>query len=244
MSAVFDRRLRVDMVRDGLRDAILSGEFPPGAKLPNEQELTERFGVSRATVREAVRALVESAHLRRVHGSGTYVNNRPVLRNSLDTNFSYTDLIRTSGWQPGERCLALTEAPATPHAAELLNLPADAPTVRVERIRTADERPVIYSVDVLPRAVVGQDVPAEQLSSSLYRFLAAIGHPVHHGEARLVPVIADERLAEVLDVPQGAPLQYLEQTDFGADGSPLMLSAEWHVPDAIELTVYRRGPTP
>jgi DNA-binding GntR family transcriptional regulator len=233
VSVVTDRRLRVD---------ILSGEFPPGAKLPNEQALTVRFGVSRATVREAVRALVESAHLRRVHGSGTYVNSRPALRNSLDTNYSYTDLIRMSGRQPGERYLSSVDAPATQRAAMLLDLPVGAPTIRVERIRTAEGRPVIYSVDVLPRAVVG-DVSAEELSSSLYRFLASIGRPVHHGEARLVPVVADEHLAEVLGVPEGIPLQHLEQTDFDADGNALMLSAEWHVPDAIELTVYRRGPT-
>lgn len=230
------------MVRDGLREALLSGEFPPGTKLPNEQVLAERFGVSRATVREGVRALVESAQLRRVQGSGTYVNARPVLRNSLDINFSYTDLIRTSGREPGERCLSVTDVPATPRVAGALRLPPGGATVRIERIRTADGHPVIHSIDVLPRALVGDDVPAEQVRGSLYGFLAASGHPVHHGEARLAPAVADEHLAELLEIPEGTPLQHLEQVDFGADGQPLLLSAEWHVPDEIELTVYRRGP--
>lgn len=239
---MFDRRLRVEVVRDGLRAALQSGEFPPGSKLPNELELAERFGVSRATVREGVRALVEEAQLRRVQGSGTFVTSRPALRNSLDVNFSYTELIRASGREPGERCLSVTDAPATPRAVELLHLAPGAATVRIERIRTADGRPVIYSVDVLPRAVVGDDVPAEELHGSLYGFLAAIGHPVHHGQARLVPVVAGEHLAAMLDVPQGEPLQYLEQVDIGSDDRPLLLSAEWHVPDAVELTVYRRGP--
>ena len=239
---MIDRRLRVEVVRDGLRAALQAGEFPPGSKLPNELELADRFGVSRATVREGVRALVESAQLRRVQGSGTFVNPRPVLRNSLDTNFSYTDLIRTSGREPGERCVSAVDAAATPQAAGLLHLAPGAATVRIERIRTADGRPVIYSVDVLPRTVLGDDVSPDELNGSLYRVLAWLGRPVHHGEARLAPVVADQHLAELLEVAVGEPLQYLEQVDFGADGRPLLFSAEWHVPDAIELTVYRRGP--
>ena len=82
------RPLLTDVVRDGLRRAIFAGEYPPGSKLPNEDLLASRFAVSRTTIREAVRGLAEEGYLVRRQGSGTFVTARPLLRNSLDTNFS------------------------------------------------------------------------------------------------------------------------------------------------------------
>ena len=84
------RPLLADVVRDGLRRAVITGTWPPGDRLPNEDALGGQYSVSRATIREAVRGLVEEGYLSRRQGSGTYVTARPLLRNSLDTNFSYT----------------------------------------------------------------------------------------------------------------------------------------------------------
>ncbi len=79
---------------------------------------------------------------------------------------------------------------------------------------------------------------------SLYKLLAERGHTVDHARAVLAPVNADAELAELLHVPVGAPLQHLRQVDHDTAGRPVMLSLEWHVPDVIELRVYRRGPGP
>ena len=87
----------VRIVRSGLRREIIAGEFPPGSKLPNEEQLRDRFEVSRITLREAVRGLIEDGYVVRRHGSGTFVTHRPALRNWLDTNFSYTEYLESSG---------------------------------------------------------------------------------------------------------------------------------------------------
>src|ERR1700749_4936686 len=76
-----------------------------GAKLPNENELAERFSVSRATVREAVLGLLEAGYLSRRHGSGTYVTAAPRSRHALDSPVSYTAMIREAGHEPGETLL-------------------------------------------------------------------------------------------------------------------------------------------
>lgn len=236
------RPLLTDVVRDGLRRAIASGEFPPGSKLPNELLLADRFGVSRITIREAVRGLVEEAYLRRVHGSGTYVLSRPPLQNSLDINFSYTRLIQASGRLAGEHCLSLERLPADREVATRLGIEPASEVVRLERVRTADQQPVIYSIDMLPGAVIALDVDNDRLQHSIYSLLAELGRPVHHGEAALRPVAADEATASVLRCPPGTLLQEIEQVDFAADGEILMYSREWHLPPAIELRVFRRGP--
>jgi DNA-binding FadR family transcriptional regulator len=71
------RPTRIDEVRQGLLADLVTGAKPLGTKLPNEQALAARFGVSRATVREAVGGLVESGYLLRRHGSDTYVTSLP-----------------------------------------------------------------------------------------------------------------------------------------------------------------------
>ena len=70
------RPSRIDEVRHGLLADLSDGSTPVGTKLPNEQELATRFGVSRATVREAVGGLVEGGYLLRRHGSGTFVSQK------------------------------------------------------------------------------------------------------------------------------------------------------------------------
>ncbi|HET6379765.1 MAG TPA: GntR family transcriptional regulator [candidate division Zixibacteria bacterium] len=236
------RPLLTDTVRDQLRQAIESGEYPPNSKLPNESQLGDRFGVSRATIREAVRGLVEEAYLRRVHGSGTYVLPRPPLQNSLDLNFSYTELIAASGRRPGERLLWLSRVPAGGEVGERLEIGPGEEVVRLERVRTADGRPAIYSVDYLPAAILGAGVRNERLRHSIYRLLAEVGHAVHHGEATLTPAAADARLAEILGCVPGTLLQFIDQVDFDASGNRVLYSREWHLPQAVELRVYRRGP--
>src|SRR6187401_1171574 len=92
-----------EVVRAELRRTIVDGEFAVGEKLPNEERLCDRFGVSRVTIREAVRGLIEDGYVVRRHGSGTYVTRRPLIRNSLDVNYSYTDHFQASGLRPGRK---------------------------------------------------------------------------------------------------------------------------------------------
>ena len=100
------RRSRVEHVRDGLLGDLADGKLVHGAKLPNENELAERFAVSRATVREAVLGLMDAGYLDRRHGSGTFVTSAPRTRHPLETTVSYTAMIREAGHEPGETVLA------------------------------------------------------------------------------------------------------------------------------------------
>lgn len=235
------RPLRTDIVRDELRRSIFLGEFSAGSKLPNEDQLGTRFEVSRATVREAVRGLVEEGYLVRRQGSGTYVTSRPLLRNSLDVNFSYTGYLASLGVRSMRRVLSVHARSAGDHADQL-ELSEDDQVVEVRRVRTADDRPAIYSVDIMPVDVVDPATHAHALDGSLYALLASVGHPVAHGNAILTPAVADETLASVLEVPRGSLLQHLEQVDVDEHDRRVLLSYEWHVPSVIELRCFRRGP--
>lgn len=236
------RPLLTDVVRDALRRAVITGEYGPGSRLPNEDALGERFTVSRATIREAVRGLVEEGYLSRRQGSGTYVTARPLLRNSLDTNFSYTSYLESTGVRAGRRILGVRTVTAAAAVADRLDLAPGARVVELRRVRTADDRPAVYSIDHLPADIVDAERDREALGGSIYGMLAALGHPVRHGEAVVAPASADDELASVLEVAPGTLLQHLQQVDVDAAGRHVLYSLEWHNPDVMELRVYRRGP--
>src|SRR3954465_7639117 len=112
----------VDQVRKGLLRALVSGKLAPGTKLPNENEIGDRFGVSRATVREAVLGLLEAGYLARRHGSGTYVTKAPRSRHALDSTVSYTAMIREAGHEPGVTVLSKAVRAPTEAEREALEL--------------------------------------------------------------------------------------------------------------------------
>ena len=229
----------VDQVRQGLLDDLVAGNLEPGAKLPNENDLAERFAVSRATVREAVLGLMDAGYLSRRHGSGTYVTKPPRSRHALDTTVSYTAMIREAGHEPGETVISKTRRAPTEHERSQLDLGEDEPVLELERVRLADGRPVIYSRDRIPAALL-RDVADEALDSSLYAILDAAGHPVSRASAELLPVLADTKLSRLLEVKRGTPLLHIDQVDYDIRSRAVMLSLEWHVADAFELIVNRR----
>ncbi len=242
MVLVRNRPLLPDVVRSELRRAIIEGEFPPGSRLPNEEALCTRFGVSRITLREAVRGLIEDGYVVRRQGAGTFVTSGPVLRNSLDTNFSYTEYLESTGIKVTKKVIEANTIPADEEVQLDLALEPQANVVEIRRVRIAGKKPAIYSVDYLPADIVDPRRDMKSFGQSLYRLLSSRGHDVDHARTVLTPVIATKPLADILEVAIGTPLQHLKQIDFDTGGRPVMRSLEWHVPSVIELRVYRRGP--
>jgi GntR family transcriptional regulator len=230
-------------VRDELVSRIADGSIAPGAKLPPEPELAEELGVSRSTLREALRSLEDDGFVTRTSGAGTYATRRPRARNNLDVNFGVTEAIRAAGMTPGTTRSSIETRPATPEQAAALDLRVGEPVVVLERVRTADERPVVFSKDMIAAATLpAADMAAMPLDGSVYEMLARLGRPVSHGVVTLAPERADRAMARRLGVATGGLLLFLRQIDYGVEGEPLLLSEEHHVSAAFEFSVVRRGP--
>ena len=238
-------RLRSVSVQDELKQRIDRGELPAGTRLPSEPELAAELQVSRATLREALRAMELEGLLRRRQGSGTFVADHPRMANSLDVNFGVTDAIRAAGMTAGIAKGRHWVEPASAGEAALLELEPGQDVLVIERVRTAEGKPVVLSRDLFPsRLVKGRDqVVQEMLERSIYDVLERdLGIVIHHGVARFRPVRADHVVAGHLGVPRGELLLYLWQVDYAQDGTPVVSSHEFHLADAFDFTVVRRGP--
>jgi GntR family transcriptional regulator len=230
---------RVEKVRDGLRRDLERGKLGVGSKLVNEQELASRFEVSRLTVREAVASLVSAGYLERRHGSGTYVVGLPRARHALDVTLSYMKMIADAGMKPAIQVLSIETRAASSDEARNLGLDAGEDVRSLERLRTADDRPVIYSLDLMPARSVAE-IANKKFERSLYDVLKKADRQVVSASAVLLPVTADKHLAAILDVRVGTALQRITEIDYTRSGEPILLSYEWHVPGVFELRVNRR----
>jgi DNA-binding GntR family transcriptional regulator len=232
-------------VRERLVRLIAGGRWRPGERLPSEPKLAQDLGVSRATLRDALRSLEEDGFVTREHGAGTFVTFRPRLRNNLDVNFGVTRLIEAHGLEPGVASLTVTRAMPDEECVEKLALGRGEEVVVLERVRTADGTPVVFSREILPTAILaGRTHLLDELGSgSLYEFLRReLGVVVEHGVATLRPAEASARIAVLLEQPERALLLLVSQVDFDLEGRPVLLSHDHHLADAFELTVVRRGP--
>ncbi len=180
--------------------------------------MSVKFAVSRATVREGYRALIDAGYLSRLHGKGTYVTRVPQ-RHALDLNVSYTAMIQAAGFTPSIRIISQSVQPADDADRARLRLDRGAAVVVVERVRFADDRPVVYSVDRVPLALVPEAINGN-LGPSLFDLLENLNHGVRNGRAKLLPVLAGPPEAAQLQVNDGVPLLYFDEVDYDDERHP------------------------
>jgi GntR family transcriptional regulator len=233
-----------------VRALIVSGKLKPGTQLPSEVELAEAFGVSRNTLRDSLNILHQEGTILRRHGVGTFVTHQLLMPNRLDVNLSTTDLIRSTGWEPGDAEMSVRMVEAEGELADLLDTSPGRPLVEIERVRTAGAKRVVYSFDrfqakfleLSPSPLsIPEVVRFLREQKSMYRLLEQrLGLTLAYAVATIKPATADENLAERLQVPAGTQLMYLVQTDFDAGGQPLFVSHEYHIADVYSFTVFRK----
>ena len=143
----------------------------PGAPLPSEAELCERFSVSRMTVRQALQELTNDGLVERRRGQGTFVAHRPVHRRP-GVFLSFTEEMNRRGMQASSRLLnAGMDDPRRSEALDL-GLAPGSQVLRVVRVRLADGVPVaLEDAALVPElgGVLEEDLAVGSLHSALER---------------------------------------------------------------------------
>ncbi|WP_025133183.1 GntR family transcriptional regulator [Leucobacter sp. PH1c] len=232
---------RVAIVADGLRAAIRSEEFVQGERLPTEAQLAERFGVSRPTVRAALRELETVALVRTQHGVGSFVSERPAVTAGLERLDSITESIRSTGREPGMVYRGRVIRPLLPDEAEKLELSGDAHALELRRTILADGEVVAYSYDLMPIGVFPEGEDPEAVQGSLFAYLREERnlHP-HYGVAE-VHAVQSDRIG--WDSPVGKPALYvlLDQVHFDRSARALLYSRTYFLEGRYAFTIRRAG---
>ncbi len=229
-------------VKDEIVELIAKGELKPGDKLPSEYELAKKLGVSRMTLRESLRALEEEGLVARKQGVGTFVKARSQrIKSILDINYGVSEMITNMGFRPGTQENKVEEVMADAHLAKTLNIAEGAKVITIERVRTADKIPVVYSLDMIPDSIVPDIKDIQNFYGSVYDYLEQKCHVILSSSmARLFPTKAVRKLANKLNIKISSPLFLLEQTDTDQAGRPVVFSREYFVSDYFDFVIYRR----
>ena len=229
-------------VKDEIEELIVKGTFKPGDQLPSEYDLSKKYGVSRMTLREALRALEEEGLVAKKQGLGTFVKTTAQrIKSILDVNYGVTEMIKNMGFRPGTQEKNVEEVFADSHMGKALNVKEGTKIIALERVRTADKIPVAYTLDMIPVTVLPNMNDLKDLGESIYDFLQEkCNINLSSSMARLFSTKATRKLADKLRIKLNSPLFLLEQTDTDQAGSPVVFSREYFVNDYFDFVIFRR----
>jgi len=235
-----DNRPLYMLVIDRIRELASSGEWSPGTKLPSEFELSKLFGVSRATLREALRVLEEEGLIVRRHGVGTFIREGGVVQAGIEQLFSVTEWIERAGRVPGTIGLSVTEESGSPEDRDRFDMMESDQFLYMTRIRTADGDPVVYCEDRIPLSVLPGGL--QGFNGSLFHQLEAIGRPIAYAKSVIRPVAHHDVVFPALGIRDRQALLLLEQMHYDAEDQPVLLSSNYFHTDAFHFHVVRRRP--
>jgi GntR family transcriptional regulator len=197
-----------------LERRLASGAF--ATRFPTDRELTETYGVSRQTAREAVRRLGTSVALDRQAGRGTFVRQAE-FEQPAGSLYSLFQEIEARGVEQ-RSIVRAQELRRDPAAAVALELAADAPLVYLERVRLAASVPLALDQTWLPADLAGAVLEADFSHTALYDELGVLcGVMPTRGEERIQPVVPSRAEGRLLQIPAGTAAFRIERHTWTGD---------------------------
>ncbi len=135
-----------------IMEKIESKVYVEGGKLPSERELCEIYGLSRITIRQALRELENDGYIYKSHGVGTFVAAKSY-NQQLEKLYSFTEEMKKIGKTPTTKVLLFTIIVADERLIQKMNLQPLEEVYKIVRLRYADEQPLIYETSYVPRKI-------------------------------------------------------------------------------------------
>ncbi|MBN1136855.1 MAG: GntR family transcriptional regulator [Anaerolineae bacterium] len=229
-----------------LRGMIESGSYQPGERLPPQDELAAQVGISRLTVRDALRSLEQEGMIQIKHGVGTFVSLSGVgrLESGLERLESIVELVARQGSLRSQVTfgdLKVTQEPAGKELAAALQVPAGTLLTRVGRTFRVGSRPVAYMVDMAPALLLAPEEIDGTFDGSILSLLKRRSDlTLSYAVAEIQAITAGGELAARLKVKPQQVLQLLEETLYDGNGTPVEFSRNYFVPDFFQFRVVRR----
>jgi GntR family transcriptional regulator len=239
---LIDRRALPLVVRDRILDQIRDRQLRPGSQIPPESALCEEFGVSRSTIREAIKLLEREGIIDVQHGRGSFVTGIAQLGTERPlTRFeSVTEMMRRLGYTVENRVVAVRERHPDEHEAAELAMQADDLVVHLERLRLHDGQPFVFTVNVVPRSVFPEPLEQVEWAASMIDLLDARGHEVVASSAHLRATSAPDALADAGVDVSVEPWLLISETCVTATGDPVLLAHDYHRGDVFTFHTVRR----
>ena len=239
MSIRQDNRHLYLQVIDRIRQDIRAGVYKEHEKLPSESEWAKLLGVSRATLREALRILEEDNVITRRHGVGTFVNAKPLFTSGIEQLKSVTDMICEANMKPGTIFLNSFTEYATEEDVRRFDCQREDRFLVIERVRTANGEPVVYCLDKIPVEVLPElsHIQEESLLDVIER---CAGIQITYAVADIEPHGYHDKISPLLNCNSDTALLLLKQTHYDIKDKPYLYSANFFKADTFRFHILRK----
>ncbi|CAI6084884.1 GntR family transcriptional regulator [Cohnella sp. JJ-181] len=232
-----------------LREQIASGAFPPQSLFPTEEQLTNKYGVSRTTVRLALSSLVNEGIIYREQGRGTFVNAAPLttevrgnylrkhvardVRQVKSTSF----IIESAGMVPSSKVIYFAAELPSEKVAQSLEIRREHAVWYFERVRFADDLPILLERVWIPQFLC-PDLTEEHLKGSLWEYVSnTYGFEFQNASQVLRAISLSPADALLLDENQGAPALFVTGITYLKNGKPFEHENTIYNSEAMEFLI-------
>lgn len=236
-----DKRPLYLKIKEHIENLIEEEIYKAGDKLPSETAFAKKLDVSRASLREALRVLEKEGKIIKSQGVGTFVSKPiPRFKKGIEELFSVTDTIKNEGFKPGTKGLAIKKEKAAKNLAAKMKLKTNTKILKIERIRTADEKPVVFCIDYLNHHLFPIDSEAD-FSHSIFDLLEnKYNLNIKYAFAEIIPVTANHLLMNKLNVKKNTPILCLEQMHYDNQERLFLFSKNYFRSDQFQFKVLRK----
>lgn len=230
-----------------LRGAILRGDMPPGAVLPSERELIERYGTTKATASKVIGMLLAEGLVTTELGRGTFVRNRPPLRriSAARRHAAHRDAGKpvfdvqaiSQGQKPTRRMLYVGRMATPPHAATWLKISPGEETAVRRRLQLLDNEPAVISTSYYPLWIAeGSRLESQEaLPEGPDELIEALGHRFSHGIEVFRAQMPTPEEADLLALSPGVPVVHMWDVDYDEQGRTLQVAHDIYASDRHEF---------
>lgn len=220
-----------------LTDAISSGRYVPGQRLPSEHVLAEQFGVNRHTIRRSLASLCTQGLVRIARGSGTYVEEFAVDL-ALGKRTRHRQNLSHAGLRGGLQVLAAKTVHANAAQAAALQVPVRSRLLMLRVLGQTQQQPLHVSERLFPQPrFAGMEAAVRETGSITAGFLAHGVNDYTRRESRISADLPSADVAAELRQPINRPVLLVTSVNVDSEGLPIEFSSAWFAGDRVKLTV-------
>lgn len=230
-------------IKETLRTRILNGSYRAHEQMPSEAEMMKAFRVSRITVRQALGDLQKEGLIFKIHGKGTFVSKPKAFQNVTRLQ-GFGEAMAPMGYETVARVLSIKNRAADAAIAARLQLPERSSVTEIRRLRYLNREPISLDVTYVNTDLGARLAKEDLVARDIFLILEnEYGFGLGSANLQIEAVLADDGLARLLKIEEGAPVLRIERLTYTADGQPLDYEHLYYRGDAFQyrLTIERRG---
>jgi len=206
-----------------IREKIDTKEFELGEQIPSERDFSEKYNVSRMTIKKAIDQLVEQGILHRKRGKGTFISEEENRVDTLQELIGFNKRVRMLGNNPSSILLERKITRSNDFISKKLNIARDSDIIFTRRVRLVNEVPKAYEESYIPKDLCPKILEIDLEKKSIYNTLMGSGYKPTKARQKIEAILVDKPIKEVLKMEIGTPILKIDRITFSGE-KPIQFS--------------------